>query len=843
MPFQVSPGVNVTEIDLTTIVPAVSTTEGAIAGIFKWGPAETTQLVTSESDLYNRFGKPTSDNFETWFTAANFLAYGNKLYVSRAVAANSYNAGASVSDDFTLTTVTLSSAGTGGSYVPGDTLTVVGGSFNTVATVNVTATEVRTIAVVASNTGTGYANGDTITFADGTATTNAVFVVTTGASNTSVVSLAISNRGEYTANPTLANNATTALTGAGTGLRVTTTTRAKTVAVKNAGSYIVQPDTLAGNIPTGGSGTGISLNITFAQGAAGAVDPTQIKNRVDYDAKAPTLDTDALYFAKYPGDLGNSIKISVCDSANAYSSALTGNSDVTVTFPAVIGSNTITVTAVSATSNTNANTMANTVYQTLQVGDFIEVGNTSIGTQYLKVKSKSTPAVTGNSTVNQASFTLGLEAPYALSTNVSPTQVTRYWEYFNNVASAPGTSPFVTAAGGTKDELHVVVVDEDGLFTGNRGQILEVWQGLSRASDAKSEQGGTIYYKDYINNGSQYIWFANHRAGYGVTTSSAISGIDTLPLTLSLSGGADGVTETTVTQGNLATAYDKFKSAEDIDISLILTGKSRFGTNKEGLVNYIIDNIAEYRKDCVVFASPDLDDVVNAPGSEGINIYAFKQSVRPSSYAFIDSGYKYQYDKYNDTYRWVPLNGDVAGTVVRTDDVRDPWFSPAGFNRGQIKNLVKLAFNPDKGNRDLLYKTGVNPVVTFPGQGTVLYGDKTALNKPSAFDRINVRRLFIVLEKAIATAAKSTLFELNDEFTRAQFRNLVEPYLRDIKGRRGIYDFRVVCDATNNTPERVDRNEFWGDIYIKPARSINFIQLNFIAVRTGVSFDEIVGKF
>ena len=244
-----------------------------------------------------------------------------------------------------------------------------------------------------------------------------------------------------------------------------------------------------------------------------------------------------------------------------------------------------------------------------------------------------------------------------------------------------------------------------------------------------------------------------------------------------------------------------------------------------------------------MFVSPESTDVVNSAGSEVTNINTFRNAVRSTSYAVIDSGYKYQYDKYNDTYRWVPLNGDIAGTVVRTDDVRDPWFSPAGFNRGQIKNLVKLAFNPDKAARDALYKNGVNPVVTFPGQGTVLFGDKTALARPSAFDRINVRRLFIVLEKAISTAAKSTLFEINDEFTRASFRNLVEPYLRDIKGRRGIYDFRVVCDSTNNTPERIDRNEFWGDIYIKPARSINFIQLNFVAVRTGVQFDEIVGKF
>jgi phage tail sheath protein FI len=245
----------------------------------------------------------------------------------------------------------------------------------------------------------------------------------------------------------------------------------------------------------------------------------------------------------------------------------------------------------------------------------------------------------------------------------------------------------------------------------------------------------------------------------------------------------------------------------------------------------------------VAFISPDQADTVNVPGRELQNVIDFRNLLRSTSYAVLDSGYKYQYDKYNDVYRYVPLNGDTAGLCVRTDTTRDPWFSPAGFNRGQIKNVVKLAFNPDKADRDQLYKNGINPVVNFPGQGVVLYGDKTLLAKPSAFDRINVRRLFIVLEKAIATASKFTLFEFNDEFTRASFRNLVEPFLRDVQGRRGIFDFRVVCDDTNNTPEVIDRNEFRGDIYIKPARSINFIQLNFVAVRTGVEFEEIVGRF
>ena len=842
MPFQVSPGVNVTEIDLTTIVPAVSTTEGALAGIFRWGPVEELHLVTSETELVDYYGKPSANNFETWYTAANFLAYGNKLYVSRAAASNSYNAGVSVSDDYTLSSVSVNSGGTSGSYIPGDILYIdnAGASYDSRAYVNVVTTEARTLTIVAI--GTGYTNSTIIALNTGTGT-QANASVTTYA-NGSVSAVTVINRGSYTVNPTLTGGATSNTLGAGSGLTLTVTTRVLTTTVIDTGSYTATPTTTTGNIPTGGSGTGARLDLTFTQGSA--IDSTQIKNRNDYDVKTGSFDADALYFAKCPGYLGNSLKVSVCDSTNAYSSTVTGNTDSVASFAGVVNSNNMTVTVVSATSNTNANTMANTISNSFKVGDYLQTGNSTIGYQYLKVTSKGTVASNttyANSTVNGSGFVLTFDIPYSLSDNLAANSVTRYWEYFNRVNVAPGTSTFVSNSGGTSDEIHIVVVDEDGAFTGTKNQILEVFSNVSRASDARGEQGGSIYYKDVINQSSKYIWWASHRAGYGVTTSASIAGINTAPLNLSLSGGADGVTESTATLGVYSRAYDMFKSAEDVDVSLILTGKSQFGVSGEGLANYLIDNIAEYRKDCVVFVSPKQETVVNNPGDELNDTITFRNALRSTSYAVLDSGYKYQYDKYNDVYRWVPLNGDVAGTVVRTDDLRDPWFSPAGFNRGNIKNVTKLAFNPNKGNRDQLYKAGVNPVVNFPGNGVVLYGDKTLLARPSAFDRINVRRLFIVLEKAIAIAAKSTLFELNDEYTRAQFKNLVEPYLRDIKGRRGIYDFRVICDESNNTPERIDRNEFWGDIYIKPARSINFIQLNFIAVRTGVSFDEIVGKF
>jgi len=304
-----------------------------------------------------------------------------------------------------------------------------------------------------------------------------------------------------------------------------------------------------------------------------------------------------------------------------------------------------------------------------------------------------------------------------------------------------------------------------------------------------------------------------------------------------MTGGRDGQQPNA---GQLIAGYNKFKSAEDVDISLVL------GSDADSTVaTHLVNNIAESRKDCIVCLSPERADCVNNNGYDGKevdDVISFRDSLPSSSYAVMDSGWKYQYDKYNDVYRYVPLNADTAGLMVQTDSTRDPWFSPAGFNRGNVKSVVRLAYNPTKADRDRLYKKGINPVVTFPGQGTVLFGDKTMLAQPSAFDRINVRRLFIVLEKAISTASKFTLFEFNDDFTRSQFRNLVDPFLRDVQGRRGITDFRVVCDNTNNTGDVIDRNEFVGDIYIKPARSINFIQLNFVAVRSGVEFNEIVGS-
>lgn len=424
-----------------------------------------------------------------------------------------------------------------------------------------------------------------------------------------------------------------------------------------------------------------------------------------------------------------------------------------------------------------------------------------------------------------------------LGISISDSNTHASWAYSDNFDSSPGTSDYVAAKSGSNDELHIIVYDTNGTISGTTGTVLEKFGYVSKASDAKNSDGSTNYYKDVINSRSKYIWWGTRPTegtNWGTQASNTSFALLASNNTVTLSGGTD----VSSSDGDLVTAFNLFENTDSVDVSLIMAGPTTGATIPSAL-----RTLAETRKDCLVFVSPQMTDVVDSAGSETTNIISTRNSYGSSSYMVMDSGYKYQYDKYNDVYRWVPLNGDIAGLAVRTDVERDPWFSPAGFNRGAIKNVIKLAWNPAKADRDELYKVGINPVVTFPGEGTVLYGDKTLLSRPSAFDRINVRRLFIVLEKSIARAARSTLFEFNDEFARSQFVNLIEPFLRDVQGRRGIYDFRVVCDTTNNTPEVIDRNEFVGDIYIKPARSINFIQLNFVAVRTGVSFQEVVGQF
>ena len=628
MAFQISPGVSVSEVELTTVVPAVSTTAGAFAGPFQWGPANKITLVTSESDLVNRFGRPDGNTATSFFSAANFLAYGNNLQVVRVANTTSNNA------------------------------------------------------IVASN-----------------------------------VSLQTANLQSYT-QYSAAQNAVSNL-------------------VSNLYSFI-----------------------------------TTVNNEDVYDTTYTTDSYLASFASRYPGALGNSLKVSVWDS----------------------------------------NTVASKIYDA--------AGNVT------------------NDTANAI------------------TQSFSSWTYKSLFPSAPGTSAYVSSQSGSNDQIHLVVVDEDGLFSGGaKNTVLEVFPYLSKALDATNDDGSSSYYRTVLRNQSEYIYSlgpletrpqANIAAGVSAFSSSltnwgstalntafvgAAMGAANTGATFSLAGGR---TQALVTN-SVSAGLDLFSNPDVVDISLIVTGDATIVTQQAAI------DLAASRKDCVAFVSPLEANVVGST-TQTTNISSWVTALgRASNYTVADSGWKYQFDKYNNVYRWIPLNGDIAGLCVRTDQTTDPWFSPAGVNRGAIKNVVKLAWNPNQAQRDTIYSIGVNPVVSLPGQGTILYGDKTLITQPSAFSRINVRRLFIVLEKAISTAAKYSLFELNDEFTRAQFVAIVEPFLRDVKGRRGIYDYRVVCDTTNNTPAVIDANRFVGDIYIKPARSINYIQLNFVAVRTGVSFSEIVG--
>lgn len=643
MGFALSPGVVVTEKDLTNIIPAVATSTGAFAGVFPWGPVLDPTTISSENQLVTRFGKPTDANATSFFTAANFLAYTNNLLLVRADTQNHRNAVAVQSG--TVQSVTITNGGS--EYVLPVTVTFDPPSDP--QGVTATGTAVLTDGVVTSITinepGSGYTTSPSVTV---TAGVGSGFV---GSATIVVGGIKVNNENDYT------------------------------------DQYI---------------------------NGAGLVGP---------------------WAAKFPGALGNSLKVSMAD----------------------------------------ADTFAG-------------------------------------------------------------------WVYAAEFDSAPETSTYATTVGGANDELHIIVVDEDGLWTGQRGAILEKFAYVSKASDAVKTDGTNNYYKNVINTNSKYLWWMDHTtnleaagSAWGQSAKDVTFKSLSSNTTISLSGGVDDLS---ATDGQLQTAWAIFANSELYDISLIPTGHV-----SAAVAAYVIQNIAEVRKDCVAFVSPVGTDGAMIQGADTVEKTIAFRTDAPfnvnSSYGVLDSGWKYQYDRYNDVYRWIPLNGDTAGLCARTDYTNDAWWSPGGLNRGQIKNVIKLSVNPDQTDRDNLYKAGVNPVVSFPGQGTVLFGDKTLLTKPSAFDRINVRRLFIVLEKAIATAAKYQLFEFNDSFTRAQFRSMVEPFLRDVQGRRGIIDFRVKCDENNNTGEVIDRNEFVADIFVKPARSINFITLNFIAARTGISFDEI----
>jgi len=548
-----------------------------------------------------------------------------------------------------------------------------------------------------------------------------------------------------------------------------------------------------------------------------------IRNQDEYEASYEDgSGTVGEFTAKYPGTLGNSLKVAVADLGN-----FTAGSVASVTVSDAGSGYTSAPTVTFSASPTTGGTAAGTA--DLDGGSTVD----SITVTFPGFGYTSAPTITISGGGGS-----GATATATLSTA---------WIYASNFDYTPSSTTYGSDNGATLDELHLIVIDEDGAITGKANTVLEKFAGLSKIPGAKNDNNESNFYKDVINQQSKWINWMDHvettsttrGSDWGTALATVQDASDSYYKLLidgtdddswSLSGGVDA----DPADGDLQSSYILFANDEETDVSLLIGGQ-----HSATVQDYIIDNVAAIRKDCLVFVSPQKASVVNNSGSEVTDLVAELASYTRSSYAVMDSGWKYMYDKYNDKYVWVPCGADTAGACVTADLEADPWFSPAGVNRGAIKNAVKLAFNPKKADRDTLYKAGINPIVQSAQQGIILFGDKTLLEKESAFNRINVRRLFIVVEKAIATAAKFQLFEFNDAFTRSQFRSLVEPFLRDVQGRRGIYDFRLVCDETNNTGEVIDRNEFVADIFIKPAKSINFITLTFVATRTGISFEEL----
>lgn len=500
------------------------------------------------------------------------------------------------------------------------------------------------------------------------------------------------------------------------------------------------------------------------------------------------------FAAKYPGALGNGLIVSLAD-ADTYSKTMTVST---------------TGTALTGTGFTAG----------------LAVGSKILDAASGELRTVVTVTDNTNAVIDSA-FTVDL----------SSDAVTVYWKYYDLFQVAPAASVFAAAAGSSKDEIHVVVVDGSGDFSGKAGTVLETYEFLSKASDAKLDTGASNYYRNVINGRSKYVYWMDHVSGMSDWGSLASVGLTfdalTKPASFTLAGGADGTTA----NGDYLIAYDIFLEPEADDVSLLIAGSAN--TAK---ANYVI-GIAEQSRYMTAYVSPELADVVDNVGSEKEDTIEFRNTLTNSSFAFCDSGWHLVFDKYNEAFRWLPLNADTAGLVVRTDYLRAPWISPAGFNRGGIRNSIRLAYNPKETDRDALYAVGINPVCTFPGEGTILYGDKTMLNRPSAFDRIGVRRMFSIIQKQISNAAKGFLFEQNTASERSRFKNLIDSYLRNVQSQQGLEDFRVIIDETNNTPDIISANTLVGDIYIKPVYSINFIKLNFIAVRTGVDFNEVVQSF
>jgi phage tail sheath protein FI len=887
MPFQLSPGVAVVEKDFTSIVPAVATSIGAFAGQFDWGPVLEPITITSEDELVRRFGSPNNNNFESFFTAANFLSYSNNILVVRQETTGMKNAVVTPSGG--LNTITVTNAGAGyvstapapavtfftEGIIQSITVTNVGANYTTIPTVTISDAEGvgatatasiangQVIAVTLTSRGYGYVN-PTVTISGGngsgaTATANVAATVqedggvspvaTAVLSGGAITAIAVANAGAgYTATPTVTVISQDGGSGA-TATAVRSGAPVLTINLANGGSNYVNPAIVF----TGGGGTGAQATVTVVAGVITAVN--LLSGGTGYTSPPIVAINDS----NGGGGQINNVTIGtssissivVNNGGSGYKTPPTITITGSNTTPATAGAVTIGPSTITGVTISNAGTGLSAPPYVVIAGApsggtnaLASATVTPLGVGILNPQTYSSTFINGGGVVGEWAAKYPGALGNTLKVSMADAETYEDWEYAEEFDAAPGTSSATSAIGGSNDEMHIIVIDQDGYITGVEGTVLEKFAFVSKASDNKKADGQNNYYKDVINSRSEWLWWMDHtdsvvggysNTNWGNTMAGTTFKSMTASLTQSLSGGdSSGL----ATDGQRQAAYAIFSNSTLYDINLIMAGKA-----DATVVNYIIDNVALERLDCVVFASPeDVDSGEVVIGDDSVSVdklIEYRNLLGSNSYTVLDSGYKYQYDRYNDVYRWVPLNGDIAGVCARTDYTNDPWWSPGGLNRGQIKNVVRLSCNPNQTMRDNLYKNSINPVVTFPGQGTVLFGDKTLLTKPSAFDRINVRRLFIVLEKSIATAAKYQLFEFNDAFTRAQFKNLIEPFLRDVQGRRGITDFLVKCDESNNTGEVIDRNEFIADIFVKPTRSINYITLNFVAARSSINFTEL----
>ena len=842
-----SPGVTIKEVDLTTSLNVSDQNIGVVALAATQGPVNQLTYITSEAELVSTFGKPTDNNYEAWFSAAQFIAYGGIVAVIRPMDSNNI-VGLKNANTDGLTNILIENsldhlqneiapsykfaAKTPGSVANNLKVVVVDHGADQILTVSGATQNNTTLAVTSS---AGFSNGDYVkvddeyflvsAVASGTLTVTGAQLGTAGAGSVNHAA------GATLTKWTFAESGTTTPLAEANGTPELSSTEAF-ITVTSVTGFAVNDFVKIKRVPTGGT-----AGTTF-----------------EY-AKITAIDSETNILEVLRGQLGTTA-IAFDDDVNG------GESAVTVSVIKMNFAATTPVTTLATAYPTYAiGTFTGAVGGIVKSGSKIGWVHSIVGNTVNVILKDSTSRFVAGDTLYNADGTTAIGSIQSTADYYSTLQYAPglYW---SSIAPQPGTSGFALQRNAQFDEFHLVILDEDGGVTGVPNTIVEKFAYLSKANDGKSTDGEVKYWKKVLEQRSNFIYAGTNFVGSSKVSLEPVAGSNqvsrsadntvvnslfdifasnaTPVLGFSLANGQDyqWVSQSNVIENALTSAYDLVGDTETFnDIDFLIPGSiSAVRASK------LID-IAETRKDCMAVISPRRSDVITSMSSadKTTNVIEFFNLLPSSSFVIFDSGYKYIYDKYNDQYRYIPCAADVAGLCVNTTINSETWFSPAGYNRGNLKNALRLAYNPKKAERDRLYISRVNPIVSFPGQGIVLFGDKTGLATPSAFDRINVRRLFIELEKVVGRLAKFQLFEINDENTRGTFRAIVEPYLRDVQARRGIYEFLVVCDGSNNPPDAIDRNEFYAEIYVKPARSINFITLTFIATRTGVSFSEIVG--